>query len=578
MAQKKQVQIKGDRVAKVRLRILENLHATQARMMAASFSKMQDAVVDCEIASVNQRTYAEFIRPLPIPSCSYTFNIEPMGGPAILDFPLATAYSFIDRQFGGTGSNPPQEARPLTRIERSVMGRVVVRALADLEDTWEALIRIRVSDAELETNPEFLYVAAPSDTVVVVGFEVNSQHASGLVRLCYPLETLFPVLKYLKPGAHPPVEPADDGAHSDGSRVGSKAESETPAPISPSDSLEQIASRRPRDVAGLVQTLLPQAGDEAGDDPGPHQAAVLIACLPSHLASTVLGYCSEEERETIRQAVSELTSITARQRDDLFKAVKERLVQGDYVLKGAVDSARQVMAGTLTGAFTMLGRTPPDQIVPLVTKEHPQTIALILSQLDADQAADVVSGLPEELQADVSYRIATMGNMSPEVLRELEENLARDLHAVSGGQITGIGGPKAVAEILNRTGGSTEKDVLTRLDAQDPELAEEVRLQVYTFDDIARQTDREIKMIIRETDPKDLSVALKGASDETKERLFSNMSEEAAAQIKEEMACTGPVRMVDAQEVQIRVIQVVRQLEEAGQVTIARRYRDEKWV
>jgi flagellar motor switch protein FliM len=185
------------RVSKDQTRTLENLHSNLARMMASSFSTMQRSVVDCDIAFVDQTTYAEFIMSLSNPSCSYTFTIEPLGGPAIIDFSLPVAYSFIDRQFGGTGGNPPSEARPLTAIERTVMTKVVTRTLADLEATWEALLKIQVSDAELETNPEFMQVAAPSDTVVLIAFEVNSQHASGLVNLCYPYFTLEPVMAYL---------------------------------------------------------------------------------------------------------------------------------------------------------------------------------------------------------------------------------------------------------------------------------------------------------------------------------------------------------------------------------------------
>ncbi|MDA0711425.1 MAG: flagellar motor switch protein FliM [bacterium] len=185
------------RVSKDQQRTLENLHSNLSRMMASSFSTIQRSVVDCDIAFVDQTTYAEFIMSLSNPSCSYTFSIEPLGGPAIIDFSLPVAYSFIDRQFGGTGGNPPQEARPLTSIERTVMSKVVTRTLADLESTWEALLKIQVSDAELETNPEFMQVAAPSDTVVLIAFEVNSQHASGLVNLCYPYFTLEPVMAYL---------------------------------------------------------------------------------------------------------------------------------------------------------------------------------------------------------------------------------------------------------------------------------------------------------------------------------------------------------------------------------------------
>ena len=184
-------------MSKEQTRMLENLHANMARMLASSFSTEQRAVVDCEIAFVDQTTYAEFIMSLSNPSCSFTFTIEPLGGAAILDFSLPVAYSFIDRQFGGTGANPPQEARQLTSIERSVMGKVVTRALVNLEAMWEPLIKIQVSDAELETNPEFMQVAAPSDTVLLVALEVNSSHVSGLVNLCYPYFTLEPVMAFM---------------------------------------------------------------------------------------------------------------------------------------------------------------------------------------------------------------------------------------------------------------------------------------------------------------------------------------------------------------------------------------------
>ena len=186
-----------NRVSKDQIRTLENLHSNLARLLAASFSTLQRAVVDTDIAFVDQTTYAEFIMSLSNPSCSYVFTIEPLGGPAILDFSLPVAYSFIDRQFGGKGTTPMGESRTLTSIERSVMSKVVARTMEDLEATWEALLKIQVSDAELETNPEFMQVAAPSDTVILIAFEINSQHASGLVNLCYPFFTLEPVMNLL---------------------------------------------------------------------------------------------------------------------------------------------------------------------------------------------------------------------------------------------------------------------------------------------------------------------------------------------------------------------------------------------
>ena len=185
------------RVSKAQTRTLENLHANFARILASSFSSIQRSIVDVDIAFVDQTTYAEFIMSLSNPSCSYTFSVEEFGGPAILDFALPLANQFVDRSFGGVGADPPQGAHAITAIERNVMAKAVTRALSDLEATWEPLTKIMISDAELETNPEFMQIASPSDTVILIAFEVNMQHASGLINLCYPYFTLEPVMSLL---------------------------------------------------------------------------------------------------------------------------------------------------------------------------------------------------------------------------------------------------------------------------------------------------------------------------------------------------------------------------------------------
>ena len=316
------------------------------------------------------------------------------------------------------------------------------------------------------------------------------------------------------------------------------------------------------------------------------KVAILMISLGQEATAEVMKYLNDMEIETIAEAIASLDVVTTEQEDDVLEEFEALLIAGKYVSQGGIEFARGALekalgprkaqglldrvTSTTTSGFYMLRNIDPNQIIPFLAKEHPQTIAVILSQLESVQAAGVLNGLSEEMQADVSYRIATMDNISPQVLRELEESLANDLQAILQGQITEIGGPKAVAEILNRTGRSTEKSVLERLDAQDPELAEDVRNQMFVFDDISKLTDREIQMILREVDSKDLATALKGGSDEMKDRIFGNMSERVGTMIQEEMEFSGPVRMSDVEEVQLRVVQVVRQLEEAGQVTIIR--------
>ncbi len=326
--------------------------------------------------------------------------------------------------------------------------------------------------------------------------------------------------------------------------------------------------------------------EEMDELPARRKVAILMIALGQETTAEVMKYLADVEVEQIAQSISELDVVTTEQEDEVLEEFESLLLAGKYVSQGGMDFARGALekalgprkaqalldrvSSTTSSGFYMLKNVDPNQIIPFVSKEHPQTISLILSQLDPNQAAGVLNGLSEEMQSDVAFRIAQMENISPQVLRELEDSLAQDLQAIMTGQITEIGGPKAVAEILNSTGRSTEKAVLERLDAMDPELAEEVRNQMFVFDDIAKLTDREIQMILREVDTKDLAVALKGANEEMQDRIFGNMSERVGTMLKEEMQFGGPVRMSDVEEVQLRIVQSVRQLEEAGQVTIIR--------
>ena len=316
------------------------------------------------------------------------------------------------------------------------------------------------------------------------------------------------------------------------------------------------------------------------------KAAILLIALGQQTTAEVMKYLSDFEIEESAQAIAEVEVVTADQEDKVLEEFEHFLLAGKYVSQGGVEFARGALEmavgprkaenllervnSTTTSGFYMLRNVDPAQIVPFVSKEHPQTIALILSQLEPTQAAGVMNGLREELQADVSFRIAQMDNISPQVLRELEDSLAGDLQAILAGQVTEIGGPKAVAEILNRTGRSTEMAVLERMDAKDPELAENVRNKMFVFDDINKLTDREIQTLMREVDQKDLVVALKAASEELKDKILGNMSERVRTFITEEMEFQGPMRLSEVEEVQLRIVQQVRQLEEQGQITIVR--------
>ena len=203
-------------------------------------------------------------------------------------------------------------------------------------------------------------------------------------------------------------------------------------------------------------------------------------------------------------------------------------------------------------------------------------MALMLSQMDATTAAGVVNGLPDSLRADVTYRLGTMESIPVQSLRDLESCLDRELE--SARNVVPVGGPKPVAEILNRTGRSTEKQILKAIDKQDAEFGEAIRGFMFVYDDIANLTDREIQIILKKVDSRDLAIGLKGACDELKQRVFQNLGESVAEKLKEEIQYTGPVRMSDVERVQKATVAIVRELEVTGEITVVRGDSNDKFV
>ena len=338
------------------------------------------------------------------------------------------------------------------------------------------------------------------------------------------------------------------------------------------------------------------AGDPAEEEaelPTMQQVAILFVALGQETAGEVMKFLTDFEIEEITQQVANLKNVTVEMQDKVLEAFEQHLLAGAWVSQGGMDFARGALeravgprkaqeildrvASTTSSGFYMLKNVAPEQIAPFISHEHPQTIGLILSQLDPAQASGILSQLPERMQSDVAYRIATMENITPAVLKEIEEALEQSLRDILGGN-QDVGGPRVVADMLNLTGSSVEKNVLDQMDGQDPEVAEAVRNLMFTFNDISKLTDRELQTLMREVDQKDLVIALKAAEEDLKDKILGNMSERVRTFVTEEMEFLGPMRLSEVEEVQLRIVQQVRQLEEQGQVTIVRGDADDSFV
>ena len=243
------------------------------------------------------------------------------------------------------------------------------------------------------------------------------------------------------------------------------------------------------------------------------------------------------------------------------------------------DRARDVI-GKLTASlqvkpFEFVRKTDAAQLLNFIQDEHPQTIALILSYLSPSQAALIIGALPPDRQADVTKRIAQMDRTSPEVIKEVEKVLETKLSSLVNQDYTIIGGVDSVVDILNTVDRGTEKHIMETLEIEEPELADEIRKKMFVFEDILLLDDRAIQRVLRDVDNGDLSMALKGSGEEVQEAIFKNLSKRLASMIKEDMDFMGPVRMKDVEEAQQKIVNIIRKLEDSGEIVISRGGGDE---
>lgn len=325
---------------------------------------------------------------------------------------------------------------------------------------------------------------------------------------------------------------------------------------------------------------------------GRQKAAILLISLGSDISAQIFKHLREDEMEQLTFEIANLRKVDNAQKEEVIAEFHQMCVARDYISQGGIDYAREVLEralGTqkaidilnrLTTAlqvrpFDFIRKTDPSQLLNFIQSEHPQTIALIMAYLDPEQAAILISALPPERQSDVARRIAMMDRTSPEIVKEIERVLERKLSSLVSQDYTMAGGIQSVVDVLNRVDRSTEKTIMETLEIQNPELAEEIKMRMFVFEDIVQLDDRAIQQVLREVETKDLALALKGASEEVTAKIKRNMSKRAAEMLKEDIEFMGPVRLRDVEEAQQRIVNIIRKLEEAGDIIVARGGGDE---
>lgn len=325
---------------------------------------------------------------------------------------------------------------------------------------------------------------------------------------------------------------------------------------------------------------------------GLQKAAILLIVLGPERSANIFKHLKEEEIEELTLEIANTRSVTPQVKEDILNEFYEVCLAQQYIAEGGITYAKELLEkalgnekamdviGKLTASlqvkpFEFVRKTDASQLLNFIQDEHPQTIALILSYLSAGQSAMIISALPPEKQADVAKRIAVMDRTSPDVIKEVEKVLESKLSNLVNQDYTIIGGVDAVVEILNTVDRGTEKHIMETLEIEEPELADEIRKKMFVFEDILLLDDRAIQRVLRDVDNNDLAIACKGSTEEVQNAIFSNMSKRLAEMIREDMEFMGPVRMKDVEEAQQKIVNIIRKLEDSGEIVISRGGGDE---
>ncbi|CFX64781.1 Flagellar motor switch protein FliG [Syntrophomonas zehnderi OL-4] len=325
---------------------------------------------------------------------------------------------------------------------------------------------------------------------------------------------------------------------------------------------------------------------------GKQKAANFLVFLGPEKSARLLKYMNEEETEQLTLEIANLRKVSTDKMDEIFREFFEMCLANEFIGQGGIEYAKEVLekaygqektmeiigrisASLQVRPFDFIRKAEPTQLLNFIQSEHPQTIALILAYLEPEKASAVLSALPPERQAEVAKRIAIMDTTSPDVIKEVERVLERKLSSIAPQEMRVAGGVKSVVEIINRVDRATEKTIMESLEVQDPELAEEIKKLMFVFEDIVIIDDRSVQRVLREVESQDMALALKGASNEVSQKIYSNMSSRAADMLREDIEFMGPVRLRDVEEAQQRIVNVIRRLEDAGEIVVSRGQGDE---
>jgi len=321
--------------------------------------------------------------------------------------------------------------------------------------------------------------------------------------------------------------------------------------------------------------------------PGIRKAAILMIILGEKTSAEILRQMEEDEVQAIGREVAHVTSISSEQSESVLEEFYQVSMAHDYVLKGGIEYARKMLMQAFppehakklldrllkairseTASFDTLQKADPQQLARFINSEHPQTIALVLSHLNASQAAGLLISLPAELRADVALRMANLDQISPEIISKIAAIIGQKLKTLGELSRESYGGVRAVSEMFNRLDSTTSKEILEIIEQSSPALVETIRHLMFVFEDLLLLDEGSVKEVLAKVDRKLLTIALKGTSDQLRNHFLAAMSQRGSEMLTEDMDSLGPVKIKEVEAAQQQIISVVRQLEAEGTISL----------
>ena len=544
-----------DRIIRGRMPSLEIIQDRFVRMFRITLSGALRKPVNMSVRSTELIKFGKFLKTLPVPASLNLYRMNPLRGTAIMVLETRLIYNLVDIFYGGTGElEVKAEGRDYTPIEQRLVKRVVISALEDTQTAWRPVFPVQMSYQRTEINPQFVAVVPQSEVVVVTTYDVEMGGAPMVLATCVPYSMIEPIRSKLDSGFQ------SDQAEGDsvwGQRLTSNLKK---AKVT-------LAARTDCQPISVREFIKLKEGDFLLSDNKPDQS-IDVYINGVRKMTGMMG--QDKDRQTLM--VNEVFESQIPSSEFQIKSENSSPAKTSApAVKPAPPPAPPAEIGSSPEESTLasLKKLEPKMVARQIQKEHPQTVALILAHIgDPEQTAQILKELPENLQADVIYRMAILESIPPGVIKEIEEVLAREMKSSGAIWAAKVGGVEAAAEVLNTMDKTTESRILATIEASNAPLAEQIRELMFTFEDLVLVDPNGMQAILKEVPQNELVLSLKSASEAVKNHNFGNMSEAAADMVRNNLEAVGPVRVADVDIAQQKMVRVARKLEAEGKIII----------